>query len=42
MTFQTGCDRPPEWWVRGLIPDEVYIQSPEYLIKVGIINVGTS
>ena len=31
-----------EWWVQGLIPDEVYIQSLEYLIKVGIINVGTS
>ena len=31
-----------EWWVQGLISDEVYIQSLEYLIEVGIIKVGVS
>lgn len=31
-----------EWWVQGLIPDEVYIQSLEYLIEVGVIRVGAS
>ena len=31
-----------EWWVQGRIPDEVYIQSLEYLIEIGIIKVGAS
>ena len=32
--------RTAEWWVQGLISDEAYIQSLEYLIEVGIIKVG--